>query len=129
MTSKNAFFLPQLAKPLPSGSLDNVEVVLGSAGDSCATACQKSGGKSCSAPHLALLNTCDALRERVDCEAGCEAGQGQIGLLPAYIVSSAAKTARPAMCLTGVEAANRPNKGMECGLQDPVYRRLCACVA
>ncbi|MEW5301260.1 MAG: hypothetical protein WDW36_004130 [Sanguina aurantia] len=120
----------QLAKPLPPGSLDNVEVVLGSAGDSCTSTCQKRGSRSCSAAHLPLLNTCDALREHVDCEAGCEADpQGPPGLLPAYVVGSAAKTSRPAMCLTAEGDAEGRERGVtDCGVQDPVSRRLCACV-
>jgi hypothetical protein len=55
---------PQLSQPLPKGALDGVTVLMGPAGQSCDQAC-KAQKLRCSSKHLALLNTCDRLREQV----------------------------------------------------------------
>jgi hypothetical protein len=80
-----------MSPPLPAGALDGVLVVMSAAGASCDTVCGEQGAR-CSAAHLPTLNSCDRLREVLNCEAGCmeEAHEGERG--------SAAQWARGLAC-------------------------------
>ncbi|KIZ06721.1 putative UPF0454 protein C12orf49lags:Precursor [Monoraphidium neglectum] len=61
---------PMLSPPLPPGALAGVAVALGAPGSSCDATCERHG-RACSPRHLALLDSCDRLRESAACEAGC----------------------------------------------------------
>lgn len=127
---------PLLSEPLPEGALENVKVVVSSAGQSCSEACEAplgGGGKKCSGSHMALLNSCDRLRENVGCEAGCEAAGGggispqpgspsAYSAMPSYVIPASPKDQRPAMCFT-VTGANA-----KCSGKDANSKRLCACI-
>lgn len=73
----------QLSQPLPAGALDGVSVTLSDQGEACDQACAKKG-KRCNADKLALLNTCDRLREKVRvcqglrCSAGSDTGMSML---------------------------------------------------
>ena len=123
--SHTARSLEQLSEPLPTGALEKVQVLMSEQGESCDAACTKAGGgRRCSAQHLALLNSCDSLREHVGCEAGCEPGDATKGAeeLPAYVDGNAPKAQMPAMCYTAPEGS-----APGCGGKDAQSRRLCAC--
>jgi hypothetical protein len=113
---------PLLADPVPPGALSGTVVVVGSAGQSCADACAAGGHGPCSGRHMPWLDSCDALRERLGCEAGCEAsgspgsgGQadGAPGPVagPVYIEASAPKSSRPAMCFAAVVRGSYGSQG------------------
>lgn len=65
----------QLSDPLPPGALDGVTVIMSAASESCDEACGKQGG-ACSAQHLAIINSCDKLRELV---SGSNSSCGVLG--------------------------------------------------
>ena len=116
-------FPTQLLDPLPAGALDRVNVIMSGQGEACGEAC-KAINKRCSAQHLVHLNTCDSLRERVGCEAGCEPASSGMATeaMPLYVDGNVPKLHRPAMCFTAPGDAT-----LGCGGKDTRSRRLCAC--
>eukprot|EP00879_Flechtneria_rotunda_P017049 GHRR01017856.1.p1 GENE.GHRR01017856.1~~GHRR01017856.1.p1 ORF type:complete len:301 (+),score=83.81 GHRR01017856.1:437-1339(+) len=115
---------PLLSPPLPAGSLDGVTVVLSAAGASCSTMCEQKG-LVCSQKHLHLLNSCDRLREVLNCEAGCESEQ-HTATLPAAVDPEAPKASRPALCLVGKQDTSA--SAFTCDATENHMRRLCSCV-
>lgn len=113
----------QLSPPLPPGSLDGVTVVLSASGASCSTMCQQQG-LVCSQKHLHFLNSCDRLREVINCEAGCET-ESFTSTMPAAVDPEAPKANRPALCLVG---KNPPEAQFSCDATANYMRRLCSCV-
>eukprot|EP00878_Enallax_costatus_P017950 GHUV01018875.1.p1 GENE.GHUV01018875.1~~GHUV01018875.1.p1 ORF type:complete len:299 (+),score=72.19 GHUV01018875.1:565-1461(+) len=114
---------PMLSPPLPPGSLDGVTVVLSASGASCSTMCQQQG-LTCSQKHLHFLNSCDRLREVINCEAGCEV-ETFTSSMPAAVDPEAPKASRPALCLVG---KNPPEAQFSCEATANYMRRLCSCV-
>eukprot|EP00798_Chlamydomonas_sp_ICE-L_P003874 gene3874-13938_t len=114
---------PMLSEALAPGALANVHVVMSAPRMSCVQACN-SVQKSCSAPHLHILNSCDRLREHVNCEAGCDAYRVGSGA-PGYIENGAPKNMRPAMCfvMPPPSVAN-----ITCEATETNMKRLCPCV-
>lgn len=125
--------------------------MLGAPGFSCDAVCER-GGRRCSAPHLPLIDTCDRLRESVACEAGC-VREKRTEVMPFYADGGAAKSDRPALCVTavgggssggnrgtggadgggGIQAGNGAGAGGDasysCGASQQQMRRLCPCVS
>jgi hypothetical protein len=90
---------PLMSPPLPPGALAGVKVVLGAAGASCDAACEAAGSNAaaagalaCSGAHLHLLNSCDQLREVLNCEAGC---MGEDVVTPAAAAAAGTTAANP----------------------------------
>ncbi|GIL53914.1 hypothetical protein Vafri_9497 [Volvox africanus] len=111
---------PMLSDPLPPGALDGVEVVVGFKNEACDTFCLHRK-KRCSQEHLRWLNSCDRLRERFGCEAGCEV---VTGLGPSYVDGNAPKPERPAMCFVQPQEATT----LSCSVREENHMMLCPCV-
>lgn len=123
--------LPTNPTQTSSGAL----VVKSMLGQSCQEACS-GATKGCDQGKLAALNNCDSLRSYFQCEAGCEVAGSQssqqmvkdegaaaaIPSMPHYIVSTAPKAQRPAMCFASPSA-----QGLGCLGKDAQVMRLCAC--
>jgi hypothetical protein len=117
----------QLDPPLPPGALDGVTLVMSEPGASCDAACA-AASSTCSQPHFPLLDSCDRLREVVNCEAGCVAEEPEF-TMPYYVDPDAPKPSRPALCLVRDKkaAAAEDSKKAGCGDSDTHQRRLCPC--
>ena len=100
----------------------NVKFLVSREKQSCQERCGEDN-LECLEAHFPSLNDCNRLRDRFACEAGCEAGAGLA--LPAYIVPKAAKSERPAMCLTFSPALSK--EGMTCDSLDNNRQRACPC--
>jgi len=87
-------------------------------GVSCADACA-AAGLDCGDGDAAA--DCNALRAAFPCEAGCAEDGGHI--TPSYVLPSAGKEARPALCV--VPPPGR--RAAACGAKADAVRRLCAC--
>lgn len=131
---------PMLSPPLPANALKGVTVAMGAPGMSCDAACARVGGQRCAQDRLALLNTCDRLREAVACEAGC-IEEPLKPVMPYYADGEAPKADRPALCVAAPgggaaavraaeeEGAGGAGGGRSCSASQPHMRRLCPCVA
>ena len=109
--------------PLPALGV-GVEAVMGQVGESCTAACA-SAERTCSAPELAALNSCNILRTLVPCEAGCAVHTG-FDAAPAYVSSQAEKGEQPTFCwVRGSMPAE--SEQAACDAAAPVLQRLCAC--
>ncbi|KAF5830925.1 hypothetical protein DUNSADRAFT_13832 [Dunaliella salina] len=115
---------PMLSDPLPPDALEGVAMVVSEPNQDCEQACSKSR-KRCSPKHMKLLNSCDRLREKVGCEAGCEASRESTvaTAAPGYVSPKAPKAKRPAMCFTAADKAG----DVQCGGKEQHMQRLCAC--
>ena len=91
---------------------------------SCRERCSEDS-LECLEAQFPALNDCNRLREQFACEAGCEAGAG--AALPAYIIPKAAKSERPAMCLTWSTELSK--EAMTCDSVDGNRQRACPCGA
>lgn len=100
----------------------NIRVLTSKDKQSCTERCEEDS-LECSEAHFPALNDCNRMRESFACEAGCEAGAGLA--LPAYIIPKAAKSERPAMCLTW--SADLSKEAMKCELSDSNRQRACPC--
>jgi len=139
--------------PEPPVLAKGVVVVAAEAGRTCSAACEAAPGGPLACAHgpaaAAALSDCNALRAHFPCEAGCLAADDGATPAPAYVLPSAAKALRPAVCLTlatdevdedddeddGEGEANGdpkpakgppPPAGCEAAVAD--MRRLCACL-
>mmetsp|Transcript_12588 Transcript_12588/g.30884 ORF Transcript_12588/g.30884 Transcript_12588/m.30884 type:complete len:273 (-) Transcript_12588:212-1030(-) len=112
---------PMLSEPLAPDALKGVEVVMSNSDETCDAACSRRG-KRCSSKHLAILNTCDRLREQVGCEAGCESFKLAGGSAPGYVDGAAPKASRPAMCFTAPSSSSS-----SCSAKDQHVHRICSC--
>jgi hypothetical protein len=117
--------LLQLDPPLPQGALDGIKVLLSVRGTSCEDACAKER-LTCSPQHFQYLNTCDRLREVINCEAGC-VKEELSPLMPFYVDSEAPKGSRPALCVVGQDP--KQAEGFSCSKEERHTRRLCPCAA
>lgn len=102
----------------------NLRVLVSKERQSCRERCGEDS-LECLEAHFPALNDCNRLRDRFACEAGCEAGQG--AGLPAYIIPKAAKSERPAMCLTWSSEISK--EAMTCDSLDGNRQRACPCGA
>ena len=107
--------------PVPDIPL-NVKFLVSREKQSCQERCSEDN-LECLEAHFSSLNDCNRLRDRFACEAGCEAGTGLA--LPAYIIPKAAKSERPAMCLTYSPELSK--EGMTCDSGDSNRQRACPC--
>ena len=107
--------------PLPSG----VELVAGEQGESCAAACERSGG-ACAAAALPTANSCNVLRETFACEAGCEP-HPTLAALPGYTVTTADKQEQPAFCWTHALQSEALEPARGCDTASTNIQRLCPC--
>ena len=114
--------------PLPPLPPD-VEVVLGAPGDSCTAACGNTQ-RACAAGHFPLLNSCNQLRQRVHCEAGCGPHSSHTAV-PSYTISTAEKGEQPTFCWIndGKGSSGPETIQMTCGASSPVLQRLCPCIS
>lgn len=121
---------PHTAPAPPKGALDGVTVVLGPSGVSCDTACALDG-LVCSVAHLQYLNSCDQLRLKSACEAGCVA-ETSAAHMPSYVDPDAQKPQRPAICLVsgngGSSSSGASGAGYSCDGREQQVRRLCSCL-
>lgn len=113
---------PTVPSPPVPDVPENIRVLASKDKQSCTERCEEDS-LDCSESHFPALNDCNRMRESFACEAGCEAGAGLA--LPAYIISKAAKSERPAMCLTW--SADLSQEAMKCDLSDTNRQRACPC--
>lgn len=113
---------PTVPSPPVPDIPSNIRVLTSKEKQSCKERCGEES-LECSAAHFPALNDCNRLREDFACEAGCEAGTGLA--LPAYIVPKAAKSERPAMCLTW--SSDLSKEAMTCDSADSNRQRACPC--
>lgn len=90
-------------------------VTVSAQGQSCSDACAVLG-LQCSEAALARLNTCEALRDHMDCSRGCSANFGPDQ--PAQVAEPSDPKRGECLFTTGATS---------CGGSHPVTVRLCAC--
>ncbi|XP_077227746.1 glycosyltransferase family protein isoform X2 [Tasmannia lanceolata] len=99
--------------------LSGINVVIGSQGESCNSAC-KGKGQSCVPNKLFVLNNCELLQKYMNCKGACLASMGADQ--PAEVVDDAPKHLNPGACLyTRVQAM------ASCDGSHQYTRRLCPC--
>lgn len=99
---------------------EGVHVLAGKKGQDCSAAC-KALGLACSPTAMLTINHCDALRERLPCEAGCQEDAARQDA-PSYVVYGTAKPLSPTLCFVRGNA-----DAVSCGAAATHVQRLCAC--
>ena len=113
---------PTVPSPPVPDIPSNVKFLVSREKQSCQERCSEDN-LECLEAHFPSLNDCNRLRDRFACEAGCEPGSGLA--MPAYIIPKAAKSERPAMCLT--HSPELSKEGMTCDSLDSNRQRACPC--